>query len=184
MVGDLVILLAIGADFVPAHPGTDHFFPPGVSVCFRLRCFPRQDASLKHLSGDLPISMLRLCRRFGLDPGRLMAHHHAGLRLVAVLAAGAGILGCKHFDVAVAQDVLRLFGKLENCDGNGRSVDAPTFLGRGYSLPAMAAGFFQQGPNGVVRPAKDDSQSGLSIFFEVKRQPGALRIGGINSGLF
>ena len=82
-----------------------------------------------------------------LNAGWLVGHHHAGIRLVAVLAARAAPAGRAHIDFGILQPKFRRGNVFECGDRCGRGVDTSVPLSGRDALPAVSAGFAEEGAN-------------------------------------
>lgn len=99
MVSDAVVAHAVGADLVAAHAASELSPPPGIECLDRGSFAVCGHARFEEHPGRFTVAVLALRRRLGLKAGWQVAHDYAGVRGVAVLAAGALIAGHAHLDL-------------------------------------------------------------------------------------
>lgn len=102
MVSDLIVLFAVRADFVAAHPRADHFASPRCLLVSFSPCNERAHAGLQDLAREVSIAVLTFRCGLRLNARGLVAHHHAGFGLVPVLTAGAAVHRRENLNVRIA----------------------------------------------------------------------------------
>lgn len=141
VIGDLVVLLAIGSDLVRAPAGADLFLSVGgvlgMGKCGKVG----RDACFELRAGvALVVDLGAFGFGLGFNACRSMSHHDGRFAFIAVLAAGAGALGDDHLDVALVDLPQTLLAYFEDGDGDGGGVGSSAALGRWNALPPVAAG--------------------------------------------
>lgn len=101
----------------------------------------RFDPGFEQRSRAASVLMLTPRRRLGFDPCWDMTHDNTALRLVAMLAAGAGVFCGKHLNVTFTELELRLRWNHGDNHRHGRSVNTPAPFGWRNALPAVTAVF-------------------------------------------
>jgi hypothetical protein len=144
MIRDLIVANAVGPHLVASHTASNLNLPtPG----FFRPCDFREvlgDAGFENLSSQDLIAVLALRCGLRLEPCRFVAHDDAAFCLVAMLTAWPAVSCGADLNVLVAKLVVLRLLEFENGDGHRRSVNSSAaFCGR-YSLPSMAACFFEE----------------------------------------
>lgn len=88
--------------------------------------------------------MLALAGRLSGDSGFGVSHHHAGLGLVPMLPARAGVLGNIGLDILIAQACRACWRWRQDSDSYRRSMDPTPALSRWHPLPAVTAGLGEE----------------------------------------
>ncbi len=172
-----VVRLSVGADLVATHAGAEHLAAPLVDGTTRRGFEVSSDADLQYESCHAPVRVLVACSRFRLDACRAMAHHHTRVGLSDVLAAGPGRPGGEDLDVALVEGEAGFRKRLEDRHRDGGRVDTAAPLAGRNALPAMAAGFTQQGAQRVLFPLERQGQSTTRL---EDLDPGALALGEVD----
>lgn len=103
MVGDNVVLDAIGSYFVASLPAAKLLATRPVELRGGFVSAQRQDSGFERGARFTPVLVLALQRRLGSEPGRTMRHDHRRLGLVTVLAPGPGVARDANVDVLVTK---------------------------------------------------------------------------------
>jgi hypothetical protein len=100
VIGDLVVLFAVGSDLVCPLP-TPHLSPPlPIHSVLVGRSIKSGNTRLQGLPREASVLMLRLGRRLGFYACRQVAHHHTGIGCVSMLPAWARIPGCERLNIS------------------------------------------------------------------------------------
>jgi len=161
MICDLIVLLAVRADLIAAHSGSNLLAPVIVASGFFSMRQQIGNPGFEHRSRHPPILVLASCGSLCLDARWNMPHHNAGLGLVAVLTAGTGVTGCERQDIDVSQHPFTFFDNWKGCNGNSRRVNTSLAFRWRNTLPTMPARFREQPRHNV----------GSAVDHEVKDVP-------------